>query len=304
MTKLSRKWIADFSLLLVAFVWGSTFVVIQSAIETLPPFTFNGLRFLLAGIVLFICMVLFEKSEQWKKDISKGIILGIFLFIAYAFQTFGLLFTTPAKSGFLTGLSVVMVPFLIYFFSKQKPSLSALLGSILAGLGLFFLTSGHAQNFNIGDVLTIICAFGFAFHIVYTDRFTHQSSILILTTIQLLTVSILSFIGALLFEDWMAPFQTNEFWSLNVIAGLLVTALLATSAAFYIQTFSQRYTSPSRVAIILTMEPVFAALCSYLWIGEQLTFYAVMGGIFILIGMLCAEIPIPIVKKPGKKRTA
>jgi drug/metabolite transporter (DMT)-like permease len=304
MTKLSRKWIADFSLLLVAFVWGSTFVVVQSAIETLPPFTFNGLRFLLAGIVLFICMVLFEKSEQWKKDISKGIILGIFLFIAYAFQTFGLLFTTPAKSGFLTGLSVVMVPFLIYFFSKQKPSLSAVFGSILAGLGLFFLTAGHAQNFNIGDVLTIICAFGFAFHIVYTDRFTHHSSILILTTIQLLTVSILSFIGALLFENWMAPFQTNEFWSLNVIAGLLVTALLATSAAFYIQTFSQRYTSPSRVAIILTMEPVFAALCSYLWIGEQLTFYAVMGGIFILIGMLCAEIPIPIVKKPRKKRTA
>jgi drug/metabolite transporter (DMT)-like permease len=301
---LNRKWIADFSLLMVAFIWGSTFVIVQSAIETLPPFTFNGLRFLLAGLVLFICTLLFEKTTQWKKDISKGVILGIFLFIAYAFQTFGLLFTTPAKSGFLTGLSVVMVPFLLYCFSKQKPSLSAVFGSILAGFGLFFLTSGHAQDFNIGDVLTIICAFGFAFHIVYTDRFTHHSSILVLTTIQLLTVSILSFLGALLFEDWMAPFQTNEFWSLNVIAGLLVTALLATSAAFYIQTFSQRYTTPSRVAIILTMEPVFAAICSYLWIEEQLTLYAITGGFFIFTGMLCAEIPVPFVKKLGKKRTA
>jgi drug/metabolite transporter (DMT)-like permease len=283
--------IADIALVGVAFIWGATFVVVQSAIEFLPPFMFNGIRFLMAAIPLVV--VLFIKSTPIvKRSVVHGIFLGIFLFIGYAFQTLGLLFTTPSKAGFVTGLSVVMVPLFSFVFFKRSPSKGAIMGSSLAAIGLYLLMSGHSQAFNIGDALVFICAFGFALHIIYTDVFTKNTSLLLLTSVQLCTVGILSMGCALIFENPHAVLMDGGLGNKEVMTALLITSLLATLLAFITQTYAQRYTTPSRVAIIFTLEPVFAAICSYLWIGERLGSMAIAGSGLIVIGMLLSEVPI------------
>ncbi|TMU88326.1 DMT family transporter [Bacillus sp. BHET2] len=282
---------ADISLIIVAFIWGSTFVIVQSAIEFLPPFMFNGIRFLLAALPLGVLLFI-KKTPVNKHSVLYGSLLGFFLFIGYAFQTLGLLFTTPSKAGFVTGLSVVMVPLFSNVFFKRIPSKGAIIGSMFATIGLYLLMSGHSQAINKGDILVFICAFGFTLHIIFTDLFTRRASLLLLTTIQLSTVGILSLGCALIFEEPKQVLIKGGFFNKEVITALLITSLLATLLAFITQTYAQRYTTPSRVAIIFTMEPVFAAFCSYLWIDERLGFLAIAGCCFIVIGMLFSELPL------------
>ncbi|WP_421379086.1 DMT family transporter [Bacillus salacetis] len=289
----SKRWLADFSLLAVAFIWGTTFVIIQNAISFLPPFAFNTVRFLLGGISLLLLLLMKEKGKIRisRSSLIPGIVLGFFLFLGYAFQTFGLLYTTPAKAGFITGLSVVLVPFLGFLILKQKPLAAYVAGAVSAALGLYLLAAGHTQSINLGDFLVMICAFGFAIHIILTDKYTRMNSALQLTIIQILTVAGLSLISMLLFEDWQTALTISTLFETEVMIALLVTALLATSAAYLIQTSAQKYTTPARVAVILTMEPVFAALFSYLWIGEELTSIAITGCFFIFLGMILTELP-------------
>ncbi|EDL63596.1 DMT family transporter [Bacillus sp. SG-1] len=289
----NKRWAADLSLLTVALVWGATFVIIQNAISFMPPFAFNAVRFFLGGVSLLALLLLKEKGRIRisSNSLLPGIFLGSFLFLGYAFQTFGLLYTTPAKAGFITGLSVVLVPFLALLIMKQKPLAASVAGALSAALGLFLLAAGHTQAVNFGDLLVMICAFGFAFHIIFTDKYTKVTSALHLTIVQILTVAALSFVSTLLFEDWQSALAPSILFQTEVISALLVTALLATSAAYLIQTAAQKYTTPARVAVILTMEPVFAALFSYMWIGEELTSLAITGCLFIFVGMLMTELP-------------
>jgi drug/metabolite transporter (DMT)-like permease len=296
---------ADLSLLSVSFIWGATFVIIQKAISFLPPFTFNTVRFFLAGMSLLIILMIKEKGKVRirPKSLIPGIILGFFLFLGYAFQTFGLLHTTPAKAGFITGLSVVLVPFLALYFLKEKPAAASVAGALSAALGLYLLAAGHTQSVNFGDLLVFICAFGFALHIIFTDRYTKVVSALELTIIQIMTVALLSGISMAIFEDWRNALTASTLLRGEVISALLITALLATSAAYLIQTAAQKHTTPARVAVILTMEPVFAALFSYLWTGEELPSLAILGCLLIFIGMLMAEMA-PLFKLAVKKRSS
>ncbi|HEY9577761.1 MAG TPA: DMT family transporter [Pseudobacillus sp.] len=287
------RWAAELSLLFVTLVWGVTFVVVQQAIELLPPLLFNGVRFLCAALLLF-AIILFRKetarltAKTWKH----GIILGICLAIGYAFQTIGLLYTTVSKTGFITGLSVVLVPLLSLALLKKKPSPGAALGSITAAAGLYLLTAGGAGGWNIGDFFVLICAFGFAFHIIFTDVYTQSSSALALTAVQIVTVAVLCFLGGFLLEDWQSALTASNLLNSAVWSALLITAFLATALAFFIQTTAQKHTTPTRVVLIFAMEPVFGALTAFFWIDERLAAAGLTGCAFIFTGMLLAELPI------------
>ena len=288
------KWLSDFSLFMVALIWGATFVMIQNAIDFLPPLAFNGIRFGLAGIVMLLILMLGKNPKTFSlKAIGYGSVLGLCLFIGYAFQTVGLLYTTVSKSGFITGLNVVLVPLFAFVVLNIKPSFSAIAGSLIAAVGLYLLTSaGEADSWNRGDVLSLFCAIAFAFHIVLTGKFTHQASVLMLTTVQFFTVSLLSFIGTFLLENWQSAFQISVLMKPSVFYALLITSLLATAAAFFIQTYAQKYTPPSRVALILSLEPVFGVLTAFFWIGERLSWAGVTGSALIFLGMVLSEVPI------------
>ncbi|MCM3664428.1 DMT family transporter [Mesobacillus subterraneus] len=285
---------ADLSLLFVALIWGATFVLVQSAISFLEPFSFNAVRFTAAAVLLGLWLIVFEKDQLKKLDkklMLSGMMLGFWLFIGYAFQTLGLLYTTSSKAGFITGLSVVLVPLLMIGILKQRPGVNSITGVAAATLGLYLLTMSDVSSLNIGDGFVLICAAGFALHIVFTGKFSSSYPTLLLTTVQISTVAVLSAIFSVIFEDWKRVFNPEVIYSANVLVALLITSILATALAFFIQTNFQKHTTATRVALIFAMEPVFAAITAYFWASERLTYIALVGCSLIFAGMVFAELP-------------
>ncbi|SCL88895.1 Uncharacterized protein BCB44BAC_01450 [Bacillus cytotoxicus] len=291
---MKKEWIAPFALLFVSFIWGATFVVVQNAMSFVNPFTFNAIRFLCAGIILLFIQILFSKKISKKQMYCSsfaGLIVGFFLFAGYLLQTFGLLYTTSSKAGFLTGLSIIMVPILSFIFLKQKASPFVLIGILTATIGLYLLTAADSFQLNIGDILVLGCAIAFAAHILINGVFSKKISPLLLSTSQILSVGVFSTICAFLFEDYEKIFSTSLWTNSVFLFALLATSLFATSIAFFIQTAAQKHTSPTRVAIIFAMEPVFAALTGVLVAGEQLSTSAILGCLCIFLGMIFVELP-------------
>jgi drug/metabolite transporter (DMT)-like permease len=294
---------ADISLLLVTFIWGTTFVLVQNAIGLLEPFSFNGVRFLSAAVLLLLWLLIFERKQLAflnAKMIASGFFIGFWLFLGYATQTVGLLYTTTSKAGFITGLSVVFVPLFSMLLLKQFPSRNAVIGVSIATVGLFLLTMTDVSSLNIGDGLVFICAISFALHIIFTGKFSSKYPTLLLTVIQLSTVAILSVCSAIFFEDWRKSLNVDILLSQDVIIALVITSVFATALAFLIQTNFQKYTTATRVALIFAMEPVFAAIAGYYWAAERLSYSALFGCLLIFAGMIFAELPankFPLIRK-------
>ncbi|MFV9511094.1 DMT family transporter [Tepidibacillus sp. LV47] len=290
---MKKGMIADLILLSVALIWGTTFVVVQNAIAILPPYTFNGIRFSIASIFLLLYILMKNRKgvvELGKKGWSSGIILGIFLFGGYAFQTIGLTYTTAAKAGFITGLSVVLVPLFSIFLLKILPKWPTILGVSLATIGLYLMTMMEGGHFAWGDTLVFLCAIFFALHIVFTGKFAPQYETLSLAWIQITTVALLNGIVMFLFDDF-EQLSFHNFIQKDVLIALLITSLLATVFAYVAQTTFQSYTTPTRVAIIFAMEPVFAAITSYIVHDEVMNHWTIIGGLLIFIGMIMVELP-------------
>ena len=280
--KINRSQWADFSLLLVTLVWGSTFVIVKLAIEDLPPLPFLAIRFALAFLSLLPFLYL-QKAHISQGTLLKGMALGCFLFSGYAWQTVGLQYTTASNAGFITGLSVVIVPALVTLTTRKLPRPGLILGILCALVGLAFLSLGDRFYLNKGDLMVLVCALSFALHIVFVGRYAPQTNAIVLASVQILTVSVLSGIFSI-----FSP-QPIMHLSTNVWVALLVTAIPATSMAFFIQSKMQQFTSPTHTALIFTMEPVFAAISAFFFAGEILTHRGQLGAILVLVGMLIAE---------------
>ncbi|MFJ7830191.1 DMT family transporter [Peribacillus sp. NPDC097284] len=286
---------ADATLLFVVFIWGVTFVMVQNAISFLEPFSFNAIRFFIAFLFLLVpyFLTLHKKGNRYHKEtMLAGLHIGVWLFLGYAFQTKGLELTTPAKTGFITGLSVVMVPVFSLVLLKLKLSRNMVLGVVAATFGLYLMAFVDHSSVNVGDFLVFLCAISFAMQIITTAKYAKTLPALPLTLIQIGTVSLLSFLSALIFgENYSVVFKAEVMLQTEVWTALLVTSVMATSFAFFVQTYFQAYTTPTRVALIFSMEPVFAALTSYIWIDEKLTVASLTGCGFIFAGMILAELP-------------
>ena len=280
--KLNKSQWADFSLLLVTLVWGSTFVIVKWAIVDLPPFPFLAIRFALAFISL-LPFLRIQKAHISKGTLLKGVALGVFLFSGYAWQTVGLQYTTASNAGFITGLSVVFVPALVIVTTRKLPSPGLLLGILCALVGLAFLSLGDRFQLNKGDLMILACAISFALHIFLVGRYAPQTNATVLASVQILTVSILS--G---FFSFLLP-QPSLYFSSTAWIALLVTAIPATSLAFFAQTKMQQFTTPTHTALIFSMEPVFSAISAFFFAGEVLTTKGLIGAGLVLAGMLIAE---------------
>lgn len=292
---MNRSRIADLSLLIVAMMWGCTFLIVQHAVRVLPPLAFNGIRFLGAAVLLALIITFFYRS-QWRdisgKMLLHSCLLGLFLFLGYAFQTVGLLYTTTSNAGFITGLSVVFVPFLALLLLKSPISRYTWISALLAAAGLYLLAfAGTALTLNKGDFLIFLCAVAFALHVAYTGVFAPRYSALPLAAMQMAVVGLLSLLSSLLFED-VGPLTqaADRLLKPEVIWALLVSIGPTSAFAFWIQTMCQKYTNPSRVAVIFAMEPVFAALTGVTFGGEVLGAAAGLGCICIFAGMILAEL--------------
>lgn len=282
LNNISNRSKADLSMLFVAFIWGVTFVLVKNALADIGPFLFLGIRFIIAFLVL-AALSMNNMKQVKKSTIVTGSILGFFLFIGYIFQTVGLQYTSASNAGFITGLSVVLVPIIYAILNKRAPSLLTIFTVIIASIGLFLLSvQNTAFHLLYGDFLILICAFGFAFHIVFVARYSHKHNPLAITGVQILFVGLLCIIIGLIIEPWPSTF------TYNVVIAILITSVLATSLAFLLQNALQKYSTPTRFAIVLVSEPVFAALAGYFWAGEVLSKQGMFGCALIIIAMILA----------------
>lgn len=278
---IKRRW-ANLSLLAVALIWGATFIIVKRSIEDLPVFPFLAIRFTIAFLTL-LPFVWTQRAHLTRSSLAKGLGLGSILFLGYATQTIGLQYTSASNTGFITGLSVVLVPVCEAITTRKLPRLSLILGIISATLGLAFLSLGENLSLNSGDLIVLLCAFFFALHIFWVGRYAPSENATILAAGQILAVSILSGISSVIF-----PHNTLNFTSYAWF-GILLTAVLATSVAFFVQTKMQQFTTSTQTALIFSMEPVFSAIFAFLLAGEILTPRGFAGAAFVLIGMLIAE---------------
>jgi len=285
-TSSASHWIADAVLLGVSVFWGTSFAIIKEALGETTPANLLFIRFLFSCLLLL--PVGWVRRKSWSRDFLKpGVLIGFFLFTAFFTQAWGLVFTTASRSGFITGLSVILVPLLGILVFRQIPARSALVGAALAFYGLYLLTSAdqtQALSFNWGDFLTLICAFFWAGHILVLGRYSPGGDAFWLTFIQLAT----SCAGSL---GWVA--LTGDF-NLRLPPGVygaaFYLALTCTVLAYLGQTWAQARTTPTRTAIILSMEPVFAAFFAWFWLGEKMGLWGWMGAGSILAGILLAEL--------------
>ncbi|OPX41038.1 MAG: EamA family transporter [Desulfobacteraceae bacterium 4484_190.3] len=275
---------ADFLLLVATFFWGITFVVVKDAIDKVGVFFFLTQRFAFAFMVLLpICLAM--RPSLTLKCLKHGLILGTLLFGAYTFQTLALVYTTASNTAFLTGVNVIMVPLFGAIIFQHAISRNMYAGVILAGIGIYLLSTNGTCHFNGGDLLGILCAVCVALHIILTGRYSLKNDIYWLTTIQFAVITVASGVIATLGGANILEWHEEIMWP------LIICVLFASIFAFLIQTSMQRFASPTHTALIFCMEPVFGALCAYWVIGEKFGSMGLVGAGFILSGMILSEMP-------------
>ena len=275
---------ADGVLLIVALIWGITFTMIKDALVHVSVFAFLGQRFTLASVLFVPFLVWRWRCFAWR-TVAHGAILGIFLFGAFAFQTIGLAFTTASNTAFVTGMNVVFVPLINGLLFRVHIPVPVRSGVILAALGLAGLTLNTGLEINPGDLVVLLCAVCIALQIIFTGRYAGRNDVYWLTAVQIAVVAVGSTaIGWIRGEEVF-------FWEPKIASALVLCAPLATVFAFWAQTAMQRFTLPSRAALIFCMEPVFGALYACLVGGEHLGPWAGLGAAGIFLGMVCAEMP-------------
>lgn len=298
-TRSSQNTKAHLLLLAVAALWGSTFVLVKDALNDASPLVFNLLRMALA----FICLAVFYRGHLkhiTRASLAAGVMVGACLAAGYQFQTAGLARTTPSKSAFITGMVVVLVPLLsaipgLRSNGARAPRWNAWAGAFLAFGGIVLLTTpaqagrSFLSGINLGDMLTLACAFGFALHCI---ALAHTSSRIDLPQLATLQIGFCA-----LFMVITLPLGGHLYLHVTtrLMVALLVASVLATAAAFTIQSWAQQHLPATHTALILTLEPVFAWATSFLVLGERLHTRAAVGALLVLAGIALSElIAIPV----------
>ncbi len=269
-------------LLFLTMFWGSSFIVIRITLPYVGTFSLLAMRFVIGFVALFI--IFFSRMRRITiADVKAGILLGALFFLGNALQTSGLRYTNAGVSGFITALSVVMVPPVALIVLRQRPTRGAVIGIVLATVGLGMLTLNDSLTLGPGEWLTLGCTIVFALHIVYTSKYAllTEPTVMVAVQLALSAVAALSLAGA---TETIAALP-NEVWLAALFLGLFPTAL-----CFVMQVYGQRMTTAARAALMFTAEPVFAAAFAFLVAGEVLSPRGIAGCALILGGMLTAEL--------------
>jgi drug/metabolite transporter (DMT)-like permease len=289
MTARSR---AEAFLLATTLVWGGTFPAMKIGLEGMSAMMLIALRFAAAGC-LFLAFLSGRIFPIQRSSALKGASLGLLLFLGFVAQTVGLYYTTASKSAFITSMMVIFAPVLQYVIERRPPTVGNMAGVAVVCTGLWILTSPTGSGFNVGDALTLACSFFFGLYIVYLDVVSKEVSDVQLTFLQILTCALLGWGTVLLTEAPAIPTTPS-----SVIA-LIYLTLLATVLTTFIQTKYQKDTTPTRAAIIFTIEPVFATVFAFYILGEHVGGLHVVGGGLIIAGILLSELSdmVPVLSK-------
>ncbi|MFW2571518.1 DMT family transporter [Legionella sp. 29fVS95] len=269
------------AILLATLFWGMTFAFIKDAVATLSPFNFLFWRF---GIASFLLLLIFwQKIRFDRQTLFYGTLLGLLLAGTVIFQTIGLRYTTASTASFITGLSVIVVALFESFLNKQWPSLYVITATLIALVGVGFITLSDGFTVSQGDLWVLLCAFCFAGYILFAGKASQIHQSLSLTFIQSLFVCLLAGVASLFTTKLAIPSQTN------VWVAILFCSIFASIFAFLLQLQFQKYVSSTKAAIIFSLEPVFATITAAIYLHEQLTVQFFIGALMIFFAILLSE---------------
>ena len=273
---------ADLGLLLVALLWGAGFLFTKRGLDYITPLWMMSMRFVGATIIMSI--VFYKNFRKISKsDLKAGLIIGIFLYIAFATQTIGLQYTSISNQAFLTATNVVFVPFLVWMVYKKAPDKFAFIGAALATVGIGLITLKEGLHLNVGDMWTLACAVFFAGHIVSIGFFAKDKDPIALTIVQFAVAAVLSLVSALMMEPLPAKIGSEAM----VAVGYMVLA--STLLAFLLQNICQKYTPSTHASLILSLESVFGTLVAVIFEGEMFNLQMALGCITVFAAILLIE---------------
>ncbi|MBE1555552.1 DMT family transporter [Sporosarcina limicola] len=285
-----RKYSGEIGLIITAIIWGSGFVASAMSLEHYTPYQILAGRFVIGAVILGI--LFYKKLKKLKKStLIKGAILGFILYIAFVLQTVGLQYTTPSKNAFLTAVNVVIVPFIGFLMYKRKIDLFELIGAVTALIGVAVLSLKLSSEINSGDLLTLSCAVGFAFHIFYTAKFVKDEDPILLTIIQLTIAAIISCIVVLFRGETTFTFQSEG------LLPLIYLGIFSTTIAYLLQTVAQKFITETKAAIILSTEAFWGMAFSVLILSEVMTMKMIIGAVLILIAIIISETKFGFLKR-------
>ncbi|MGL6107982.1 DMT family transporter [Romboutsia sp.] len=291
-----KKYIGEIGLILTAVIWGSGFVTMQLALDNgFTPLQIITMRFFIAAVLINTIFFKQIKANITKEAVKAGSIIGVFLFIAFVVQTIGLVYTTPSKNAFITAANVVIVPFIGFIIYKRKLDKIGIISSITTLVGIGILSLQADFSVNIGDFLTLICAFGFAFHIFFTSEFVQKHHPMVLIGVQFTVTFILSFISQIVMGEGAISGNPAGY------VGILYSAIFCTTVAFLMQTICQKKVDGTKTAIILATESVFGTIFSIIILNEVVTVRMILGCIIIFVSIIMAETKFSFLKKKDTK---
>jgi drug/metabolite transporter (DMT)-like permease len=270
-------------LLLATALWGTSFVAVKSALADATPFAFLTVRFAIAALLLAPGTRF--RPRPAGPELRGGALLGILVAVGFVAQTAGLVITTPSRSAFIVAVSSVLAPVIALALLGERPRWLTAAALALATLGIYFLTGPDAGGLNRGDALTLICAACFGGQIVAVTELSRRYDARRLVFIQIAATAVVAALATAFLE------QPHIRWTPGFIGALGYTVLFASTICFLLQMRAQREMSSARAALIFCLEPLFAAVTSWLVLGERLSALQWSGGALILVGMLLAELP-------------
>lgn len=297
---MSKKLRGNLMLLLTALIWGASFVAQRAGMDYIGPFTFNGIRCLVGCVVLIPVILLLskikstdsgtetfaesERKEQRKTLLVGGILCGIALFAASSLQQIGMVYTTAGKAGFITALYIVIVPIIGIFIGKKIRPI-VWLCVILAVAGLYLLCIKSGFSIGKGDLLVLLCALGFAIHILIIDHFSPKADGVKLSCIQFFVCGVISILPMFAFEspDWSAI--------LDCWVPILYAGVLSCGVAYTLQIIAQKGTDPTIASMLLSLESVFAVISGIIILHEQIILRELLGCVIIFAAIIIAQLP-------------
>jgi len=274
----------------MTFIWGTSFVILKNTLESISTLYILAVRFTGAAVIMAAV-----GAREWKtadrKYLVGGALMGVCMFLAYVFQTYGLVYTTPGKNAFLTTTYCVIVPFLYWALRGRRPDKYNVVAAALCVIGVGLISLDAGMSVNIGDVLTVICGLFYALHIIVSANYVRGRSVLLLTAVQFAAAAVLSWISALIFAPAPSGAPASAWLSVAYLC------VMCTAVCFGLQAFGQKYTPPSQTAVIMTLESVFGAAISILFFNEQLTLKLFFGFLAVFIAVLISETKLSFLRR-------
>ena len=265
--------------------FGMTYVLTKICLNYSTELHIISFRFLIAFIISLI--FLYKNIFPIKiKELLYSFILGMILFLVFIAMTIGVKYTTATNASFLISLSVIFIPFFSWIFNKEKPKKSIFLVLIIALIGIMLLTLDKNLELHMGDILCLICAILFTFHVILTERIVKNNNPVALSVLQFAWVSLFSFLLQYPIENFVIP-KNKIFWLSMVLLGVFCTAF-----GYIVQTIAQKNLSSTVVGFILSLEPVFSGIFGYFFLNEYLSFQQYIGAFLLLISVIYVSVKI------------